>query len=287
VGFTASAQTNNNMHSETTPSTTTVHWLSDLHLDRASDGKIESLHETIAGLRSNALIITGDISSAKWIAKHLRGLAGACAPRPLYFVLGNHDFHDGSIESVEREVAAVCRSVPNLRHLDGGEVFPLSRNTGLIGHRGWADARAGWGGKTVIDSRDHGSIGDFRNLSKAQRYVKMEALGKEAAAAFRRTLPFALSRYRHVVIATHVPPFPESAHFGNKPCGPTHLPHFANLSAGMALVGITRNFPRRRVTVLAGHTHSPVRLLILDNLEARVGGARTGNPGIQGGLDFP
>ena len=272
------------MHLETTKPSTTVHWLSDLHLDRASSEKIQMLLNTIAGLQSRVMIVSGDISSAPYIANHLRGLAEAWAPRSLYFVLGNHDFHHGSIESVEQEVAAVCRSVPNLHHLCGHEIIPLGKNTGLIGHRGWADGRAGWGRNTIIQSRDHGSIDNFRKLSKPEQFAKMEALGKEAAVAFRRTLPLALSRYRHVVIATHVPPFPESAQFNNTRCGPTHLPHFVNLSAGMALAGIVRNFPRNHVTVLSGHTHCAARLRILNNLEARVGGARTGSPEIQATL---
>jgi hypothetical protein len=188
------------MHLETTKPSSTVHWLSDLHLDRASSEKIQMPHDTIAGLQSRVMIVSGDISSAPYIAKHLRGLAEAWAPRSLYFVLGNHDFYHGSIESVGRDVAAVCRSVPNLHHLRGDEIIPLGKNTGLIGHRGWADGRAGWGRNTIIPSRDHGSIDDFRKLSKAEQFAKMESLGKEAAVAFRRTLPLALSRFQHVVI---------------------------------------------------------------------------------------
>ena len=272
---------------KSTQPATTILWLTDLHLDRASHERIGMLLHTIAGIQSKALIVTGDTSSAPAIVKHLRELAEACAPRPLYFVLGNHDFHHGSIEWVERELAAVCRSVANLRHLHGDEIIPLDQHTALIGHRGWADARAGWGRKTIIGSRDHRSIEDFRKLSRAGLFAKMESLGRESAAAFRRTLPLALSSYRHVVVATHVPPFPQTAYYNNQPCGPTHLPHFTNLTAGMALTGIVRNFPCRRVTVLAGHTHSKAGSWILGNLEARVGGARTGNPGIQGVLEFP
>lgn len=175
----------------------------------------------------------------------------------------------------------------NLHHLRGDEIIPLSQNTALIGHRGWADARAGWGKRTIIGSRDRHSIEEFKKLSRGEMFAKMETLGRESAAAFRRMLPNALSRYRHVVIATHVPPFPDTAHFNGLRCGPTHQPHFTNLSAGMALVGITRNFPHRRVTVLAGHTHNPAHIQILNNLEARVGGAQTGYPAIQEVLQFP
>lgn len=96
----------------------------------------------------------------------------------------------------------------------------------------------------------------------------------------RKTLPLALTRFQHVVILTHVPPFSSAVkHDGNR-CGLTHLPHFTNLSAGMAILGIARAFPRRRITVLAGHTHSGCVTTIAPNLSIRVGHARTGNPGI-------
>lgn len=270
----------------TTQPATTILWLSDLHLERAPRERIGTLLDKIAGIRSSALIITGDISSAPHLASHLRELSAASGPRPIYFILGNHDYHHGSIESVDREIAGVCRSVKNLHHLRGDEIIPLSQNTALVGHRGWADARAGWGSQTIIGSRDHNRIGEFRKLSRVEIFAKMETLGQETATAFRRTLPYALSRYRHVVIATHVPPFPDTAHFNGQRCGPAHQPHFTNVSAGMALVGITRNFPHRRVTVLAGHTHNPAHIRILNNLEARVGGAQTGYPGIQDVLEF-
>lgn len=270
----------------TTQPPTTILWLTDIHLDRAKREDTEQLLRKISTIEYDALVITGDISTAPFLAGHLRELAESCAPRNLYFVAGNHDYHHGSIASVDREIAVVCRSVANLRHLHGDEIIPLGQNTGLIGHRGWADVRAGWGKRTIIGSRDHRCIEDFRKLSRAELFLKMESLGQETATAFRKTLPFALSRFRTVVIATHVPPFPDSAHFNNKRCGPAHQPHFTNLSAGMALVGITRNFPHRQVTVLSGHTHSQAHIQILNNLEARVGGAHTGNPGIQDVLEF-
>lgn len=270
----------------TTQPPTTILWLTDIHLERAKREDTERLLRKISKIEYGALIITGDISTATFLAGHLRELAESCAPRNLYFVAGNHDYHHGSIESVDREIASVCRSVKNLHHLQGDEIIPLSQDTALVGHRGWADARAGWGRQTIIGSRDHRSIKDFCTLTRAELFAKMESLGKESATAFRRTLPFALSKFQHVVVATHVPPFPDTAHFNNKCCGPAYQPHFCNLSAGMALVGITRNFPHKQVTVLSGHTHSPTTIRILTNLEARVGGALTGNPGIQNLLDF-
>lgn len=263
-----------------------VVWLTDLHLDRTDNRKKRALLARIAGTESDALVVTGDISSAPFLAGHLRELAAACDPHPLYFVLGNHDFHSGTIDVVEKEVDAVCRVTKNLHHLRGNEVVPLSQNTALVGHLGWADARAGWGNRTVVQSRDHHSIDDFKLLSRQALFSKMESLGRESARSFRKTLPYALSIYQQVVVATHVPPFPQTAYFRDRPCGPTHLPHFTNLSAGMALCGIARNFPHRFITVLAGHTHSRFQTHVHRNLEVRVGEARTGNPTIQEVLEF-
>lgn len=263
-----------------------VLWLTDLHLDRADPRKKRALLAKIAEMEYDTLVVTGDISSAPFVAGHLRELAAACCPRPLYFVLGNHDFYSGTIDAVEKEVDAVCHATKNLHHLRGREIVPLSPDTALVGHRGWADARAGWGNRTIIRSRDHYSINDFKTLSNQALFSKMESLGQEAARSFRKTLPYALSIYQQVVVATHVSPFPKSAYFCDRPCGPTHQPHFVNLSAGMALYGIARQFPRKLVSVLAGHTHSRFKVDILSNLKVRVGEARTGNPSIQEVLEF-
>jgi hypothetical protein len=62
-----------------------------------------------------------------------------------------------------------------------------------------------------------------------------------------------------------------------------HLPHFSNLSAGLAILGIARAFPQhpqRRITILAGHAHSKCIQTILPNLTIRVGHARTGRPDV-------
>ena len=269
------------------PPAATILWLSDLHLDQAEPQKVDILLDEIAGSEYSALVVSGDTtSSARSLSKHLRQLASA-SNRAIYLVLGNHEFHGGSIDSVEREVTDLCRRVKNLHHLEGNEVIPLSQNTALVGHRGWADARAGWGKRTIVPSRDHHSIEDFKMLSRQELFSKMESLGRESARSFRKTLPYALSVYQNLVILTHVPPFPETAYFRRRPCGPTHLPHFTNLSAGLTIRGIARKFPHRFISVLSGHTHGQFRTNILNNLEARVGQARRGNPVIQAILEYP
>jgi len=264
-----------------------VQWLTDLHLDRVSPENQRRLLDRLAASESGILVISGDISSARHLKRHLLQLAAACAPRPVYFALGNHDFHGSGFDEVEQGVAELCRSHANLHHLDGRGIIPISRGTCLVGYRGWADARAGYGARTVVDSRDRTQIRDFHGLSPSESLRKMRELGAESARMIRRTLPLALSRFRHVVILSHVPPFPESVIYDGKTCAPTHLPHFCNLSAGLAIRAITSAYPQRRVTVLSGHSHSQSVTRILPNLTARVGHARPGRPGLLDVLEFP
>lgn len=258
----------------------TALWLGDLHLDRTCERQRRTLFSRISSTESSCVIVSGDISSSQHLREHLLQLASACAPRPLYFVLGNHDYYGSSINEVKADMTELIGSGENLHHLDGKRIIPLGGDVCLIGHDGWADARAGYGHGTVIDSPDRNAISDFRGLSHKQTMQRMTALGKESAVVIRKILPLALSLHRHVVIVTHAPPFPSAVMYGGKPCGPTHLPHFANLSVGMAILGITRAFPKRRITVLSGHTHSGCVKQIQPNLSMRVGHARTGMPDV-------
>ncbi len=255
-----------------------VMWLTDLHLDSARDEHCRAFFRRLRNADFDAAVITGDISTSEKLPGHLLELGRACAPRPVYFVLGNHDFIGSSFADVDRAVARVCAGQNNLRHLGYGEIVPLGGDVALIGCRGWPDGRAGWGSRSVVKSPDCEGIADFRGLSKPAVFERMEDLGKASGRYFRETLPYALQCYRHVWIATHVPPFTQAAFYDGKPCGRHHLPHFTNWSAGSAIQGIARSYPKNRITVLCGHTHSGAVVDIAEGLEVRAGSARPGWP---------
>ena len=164
--------------------------------------------------------------------------------------------------------------------------MPLSDDTCIIGHGGWADARSGMGLDTIIDNPDRRSIEDFHGMGQKEALHKMQDFGKRSAAIIRKILPLALCCYKHVVIATHVPPFPTAVRYDKRQCGSMHLPHFSNLSVGLAIIGIAKAFPARQITVLAGHAHSECTQTILPNLKIKVGHARTGRPSAFGMLIF-
>ena len=256
-----------------------THWFSDLHLDKASPSRISRLIDQITDNQSDCVFITGDISTSRKLTEHLALLAAACAPRPIYFVVGNHDYYGSSIAGVDADITSLCAKVGNLHHLDGRQIIPLTRDVCLVGHGGWADARAGHGLRTDLRSPDHHAIRDFHGLSHEQCLLRMQEMGKGSARAIRRILPLALSRFQHVVLLTHTPPYAKSVRYNGEACGRLHLPHYTNVSAGLAIRGIARAFPQRRITILAGHTHSANVTHIDPNICVRVAHARTGMPG--------
>ncbi len=257
-------------------------WMSDLHLDQATVINYRKLLQNLRDTDYDAAVVTGDTAVSLSLAKHLAALAHACAPRPVYVVLGNHDFYGSSFNATHRVVRTLCHRVSNLHHLqDHGAVW-LTKSAVLIGHHGWADARCGWGTKTCVSSPDHWCIDDFRKLDQAGRFDLMTQLGSASARWIRQNLNIVLRKADTLIVATHVPAFQTSAHFNGTPCGPCHSPHYVNKSLGGLLIGTARHNFQKRFAVLCGHTHSAVQEHILANLESRVAGIKRGCPQIQG-----
>jgi len=255
--------------------------LSDLHLDRASKEAKSRLWDMLAGIRYDAALITGDISVAAQLQNHLALISRACWPRPVYFMVGNHDYFGASFAKVDRLVSETCNRHHNLIAVGAGEYIHLTEHTAMVAHRGWYDGQGGLGARTLIDTPDRHLIADFRNLSRCAFFAKLKDLGNESARYFRLILPSALRQYGTVLIATHVPPFWQGICHSGGPCDWNRQPYFANISAGNVIASIARKFPQRRVIVHAGHTHSPVNVRLSGNLEIRVAGSQPGFPTLQ------
>jgi Icc protein len=111
-------------------------WITDPHLNFLDPTDAEEFFRIVAEEPSDAVLISGDIGEAHDIARHLNNLDTA-VQRPVYFVLGNHDFYRGSIPGVRSTVRAICRACPSLHWLPDSGVVPLTAETCLIGHDGW------------------------------------------------------------------------------------------------------------------------------------------------------
>jgi 3',5'-cyclic-AMP phosphodiesterase len=257
-------------------------WLTDVHLNFLRPPGVEAFFAMLAETPCDAILLSGDIGEADDVC-HLLNALDTVVQRPVYFVLGNHDFYRGSIAGVRADVEALCSACPNLHWLPGSGVVPLTADVCLVGHDGWGDGRLGDYHGSDVMLNDFGLIGEFGGFDEdpGERLAKMHALGDEAAAHFRTVLPDALSRFRHVLVVTHVPPFREACWHEGRISDDNWLPFFTCKAVGEVLAEAMRAHPDREMTVLCGHTHGAGEAEILTNLRVSTGGAVYGSPKVQ------
>ncbi len=255
-------------------------WLTDIHLNFVEPGEIQRFLRELGDSPADALMLTGDISDAPNLIADLRRLEDAVR-RPIYFVLGNHDFYGGSIVGVRSAVMQLCAENKNLHYLTCADPFELAPGVGLIGDDGWADARLGDYERSFVMMNDYRLIAELAGMTKANRWPKLKALGDLAAGEIRRLLPLALERFAEVLVATHVPPVREACWHEGQISDDEWAPHFTCKAIGDALLEIVPQFPDRQVTVYCGHTHSPGVTRPLPNLTIHTGGSKYGEPRVQ------
>lgn len=257
-----------------------IAWATDIHLEFLTPAGLTRFVVTLAESKAEAFLLGGDINQALGIEKHLRILERALE-RPIYFVLGNHDYYHGEVARVRERITAITAASPVLRWLPALGPVGLSDECGLVGHDGWADGRFGDYANSRVMLNDYRMIEDFIGLGPADRLARMQALAQGAADFFRLELPRALARWKRVIVLTHVPPFAEAAWHMGKISDQDWLPHFASQVTGAVLKEIMEQHPHRQLLVLCGHTHSPGEVQVLPNLRVLTGGARYGHPEIQ------
>jgi predicted phosphohydrolase len=260
-------------------------WATDLHLNFVSQaGRRRFLDSTRD--RADALVVSGDIAESPSLVGTLHEM-DAVLGRPIYFVLGNHDYYHGSVAGTRRSVAAALVRSRFLTYLSGADVVELTPGTALVGHDGWGDARLGDFEASDVLLNDFYLVDELRQwrdrltLDKPRLREVLQALGDEAAAHLKRVLPVAAARYPQVIVVTHVPPCRDAAWYQGRPSGDDYLPFFTCKAAGDALLEAAGAHPRCRFVVLCGHTHGGGEVQILENLRVATGAAEYGKPRIQ------
>jgi len=259
-------------------------WITDPHLDHLPHKEallkfVQQLHER----DSDALLVTGDIAESRTIDECL-GLISGAYQRPVYFVLGNHDYYGDWMERAHERVRRVCRAVPDgiLNWMPDAGVVMLSSRTALVGHGGMYDGQEGKPGLEMAMTdffMPGGNLDMVRALGFGSRHLfaLLFELGQESAAHITKNVREAARRgARRVLILTHVPPFLEASYFRGRPSVPTHAPFYVNKGLGDALLELSSELPRVRLEVFAGHTHGAREHRVSDNLVVRVGHARYG-----------
>lgn len=256
-----------------------VAWLTDIHFEYLNKEQIDHFLESIT---ADVLLITGDISNAKTVASTVQYIALKLV-KPVYFVLGNHDFYGGDIEPVREQMAALTRQKRGVAWMPAAGVVELSPTIGLVGHDGWSDGRYGDFMASTIMLNDYVHIESLKIENKAALLEKLHKLGTQSGDYLRGILPEAAQRYPEVMVMLHPPPFREACwHEGKVSTWDNpFLPHFTCKAAGDALLDAAQRFPHVTFTVICGHVHSDGEAQILPNLRVLTGGAVYEQPQVQ------
>lgn len=259
-------------------------WLTDLHLNFVRSHARQTFYAQLRAQKVAALLVGGDTGEADSVLAYLSELVNAVGV-PVYFVLGNHDFYRGSIQSLRERVIRETSGSEWLHWLPASGVVPLTPDTALIGHDGWADGRCGDFFRSQVDLNDYILIQDLR-LPQNELYAKLNALGDQAAEFLEQRAREAATAFTNTIVLTHVPPFREACWHEGSISDSQWRPHFVCQAAGERLAAVMHAMPDRRMTVLCGHTHSPGFAQVLPNLEVHTGGSRYGEPVLQRVLEI-
>ncbi len=260
-----------------------IAWCTDIHLDHLRAAGRARFAESLLATGADAVLVTGDISTADRLSGHLVELERAVG-RPVLFVLGNHDFYGGSIASVREAMRELAAREPHLRHLPVCEPIALGSRTVLVGCDGFGDARLGHGLTTPVVLNDHLLIRELAGLSRPELVETLRALGDQEATRLREKLTLVRDA-EHVIVATHVPPFREATWHEGRASDDQWLPFFSCKAVGDVLEAHARAHPRTSLTVLCGHTHGSGVARLADNLVVYTGGADYGSPVVAGVLE--
>jgi 3',5'-cyclic-AMP phosphodiesterase len=251
-----------------------IAWATDLHLDHAGKTATDSFVASVVASRPDCLIVTGDTGESHSWRLLLDNLAERVG-KPVYFVLGNHDYYRSTIKAVRQEAASVKGWL-----VKSGAML-LSDEAALVGHDGWGDGRLGSYATSTVMLNDYMLIGELVHPNKFVRLRKLEALGDETADHFRQWVPAAAQRRKRIFVATHVPPFRDACWHQGSVSDDNWLPHFSCRASGDALLAIADEFEDVTFTVLCGHTHGEGYVRMRPNLEVFTGGAEYGFPKLQ------
>ncbi len=260
-------------------------WATDVHLNFISSDGLDAFCEAIAHEEPDAVVITGDIAEAPSVEPLLSRVASRLA-RPIYFVLGNHDYYRSSIPRVRALVTELTRTSPWLAWLPAAGVVELTPEIALVGVDGWADGRLGDFARSRVMLNDYLLVAELAGITHAARLERLNQLGDEEARALADLLGRAVRTHRRVIVATHVPPFKEACWHEGKISNDEWLPHFTCRAVGEVLRRTALDHADRKIRVLCGHTHGSGSAEILPNLRVVTGGAEYGEPRVQGTLEL-
>ena len=257
-------------------------WVTDIHLNFLSLESRVEFYTLIKKQKPDYVLITGDISEADVLNKHLVEMY-ASVKRPIYFVLGNHDYYNGSWEEVDLNAKAAFS-----RDQERG-VYYLPTNpqeittTALIGINNWYDCKSGRIG--FVGLNDWNYIKEYLGTKNMAEICKVSLQRCKAAIKDLQNQIESIAAsttVNRIIIAMHVPPFKQLSMFEGKRSSPYYLPFFSSATTGRALKKLAKAYPHITFDVYCGHTHSKAEYHPLKNLHCYCGASEYGAPSIAG-----
>ena len=269
--------------------------LTDVHFDHCNYETIKQLALECVAKKPLAIVLTGDISNANDISDHLRWFCSHLGKLCVYIVLGNHDFYSGSIRDVRETVTNLAskEQLANLVYLFTCEnpIRELTEDTAIVGADGFYDGGTieDYSRRGVVEMNDYTLIRELSVAYSKWRWHEeeymfniLQGLSKESARHIEKHLRVALldSKYKKVVVATHVAPWAKNSVYKGKVSDWQWLPCFHSRNMGDAIISVVKDFPEKEVIVLCGHSHGHAVYKPLPNITSYTGEAEYKYPRI-------
>lgn len=249
-------------------------WFTDTHLDKVPPWALIRFIAHIIKENPKGVFLTGDISTGLLIDWHLKMLA-TFVKCPIYFVLGNHDYHFSSIEKTHEKIRKLKQDFPNLIWMTEAGVVHLSDEVALIGTEGWYDANNGKP-EYLKFTFDWFLTEDFRNLPSMEERIELwRKMADQSAHDLVDKIEKAIEQgYKSIYVLTHFPPWREATRDVGTILEQFWLPYNVNIRLGKALEKAMESHKKRYITVLAGHTHTDCWIHVSRNIECKVSKAK-------------
>ena len=260
-------------------------WLTDLHLNFLTPQERLVFYQTIIDTMIDAVFISGDSAEAPSIHEILLEMSHIIR-KPIYFVLGNHDYYRGSVAGVRADMTRLTQTSEFLHWLPASGVQKLSADILLVGTDGFADGRYGDYENSPVSLNDSYLIDELyqkKLLSKKHLQFKMQQLADDDAKQLYHDIETGVATYKpkKIIVLTHVPPFPEVCMYQGRQTDDYFLPYFSSKATGDVLLRAACHYPLVEFLTLCGHTHSYACSNPFPNLTITVGAAEYYYPNIQ------
>ena len=259
-------------------------WLTDIHINFLDKDERLQFYQKIKRKKCDGILISGDIAEGNSVVDLLTEMVDTIH-KPIYFVLGNHDYYFSSVATVIKDVTKLTKTHPGLFWLSTSGIQVLNENTILLGQDGWADGRLGDYQNSRVELNDSRLIAELfpqKVLGKNHLLQKMQSLADSDAKNLKSDLLKAIiHKPKKIIILTHVPPFKEACLYQGKISGDDWLPFFGSKATGDVLLEIAQQNTNIEFLVLCGHTHGKACYSPLHNLIVKAGGAEYYQPKIQ------